>query len=206
MKKCFLWGRKWIVFGGWQSLNPTPVSVPNQTAPIYWSVMQWDKCLKGSESILKQYGLMSFLAIMENTALQHVPKVQSDTAPPLFSHCVCTFWGGPILSSPHSPDLTPLTYFSWGNVKDIVYREKVQNVNKLCDRIVRAAECITNEMLTNTWQETEYHVDVCHVTNGVHSEICWAIRNFERSSVWKYIGFWNTVYGWKYIIFYFITI
>jgi hypothetical protein len=36
-------------------------------------------------------------------------------------------------------------------VKDIVYCEEVQNVNELCDKIIRAAECITNEMLASTW-------------------------------------------------------
>jgi hypothetical protein len=30
-------------------------------------------------------------------------------------------------------------FFSWGFVKDIVYHEKVQNVNELSERIVRAA-------------------------------------------------------------------
>jgi len=30
------------------------------------------------------------------------------------------------------------------------------------------------------------------------------IRNFVRSSVWKCIDFPNTLYNWKYILFYFI--
>jgi len=38
--------------------------------------------------------------------------------------------------------------------------------------IVRAAECITNEMLASTCPETEYHLDVCRATNGAHIEIC----------------------------------
>jgi hypothetical protein len=29
----------------------------------------------------------------------------------------------------------------------------------------------TNEILANTWQETECHLDVCHATNGAHIEI-----------------------------------
>jgi len=36
---------------------------------------------------------------------------------------------------------------------------------------IRAAECITSEMIANTWQETEYHLDVCHATSGAHIEI-----------------------------------
>jgi len=49
--------------------------------------------------------------------------------------------------APHPTDLTPLDFLFWGVVRDIVYREKMQNVNELCDRIFRAKECITNEML-----------------------------------------------------------
>jgi hypothetical protein len=32
--------------------------------------------------------------------------------------------------------------------------------------IVRAAEHFTNEMLANSLQETEYHLDVCCATDG----------------------------------------
>jgi hypothetical protein len=31
-------------------------------------------------------------------------------------------------------------------------------------------------MLANTWQKTEYHLDVCHATNGAHIEIYWAYK------------------------------
>jgi len=46
------------------------------------------------------------------------------------------------------------------------------NLNELHDRTVRAAECVTNEMLDSTQQETEYCLDVCHTINGGHIEIC----------------------------------
>jgi hypothetical protein len=53
-------------------------------------------------------------------------------------------------------------------VKDIVYCEKVQNLNELCYRILRAVKFIDNELLANTWPGTEYHLYVCHATNGAH--------------------------------------
>jgi hypothetical protein len=37
-------------------------------------------------------------------------------------------------------------------------------VNELRDRTVRAAECVTNEMLTNSWQDTVYLLGVCRTT------------------------------------------
>jgi hypothetical protein len=46
--------------------------------------------------------------------------------------------------------LIPLNFLFWKFVKDIADRKKAQNVNELRDRIVRAAECVTNEMLANT--------------------------------------------------------
>jgi hypothetical protein len=56
-------------------------------------------------------------------------------------------------------------------VKDDVYRKKLQNINELCGRIIRDAECVTNETLATNWQENEYSPDVCRVTNGDHIEI-----------------------------------
>jgi len=47
----------------------------------------------------------------------------------------------------------------------------LQNVNKRRDKIFRAADYITNEMLTSTLREIEYRLDVFHATNGVHTEI-----------------------------------
>jgi hypothetical protein len=44
----------------------------------------------------------------------------------------------------------------------------VQNINELHDRIVRALECITSEMLPNIWWYTEDHLDVCCTTSGAH--------------------------------------
>jgi hypothetical protein len=59
-------------------------------------------------------------------------------------------------------------------VKDIIYRESMQDVIELRHRIITVAECITNEMIASTWRETEYCLDVCSATNDDHTEICWA--------------------------------
>jgi hypothetical protein len=79
---------------------------------------------------------------------------QSDGAPHPFSRRVRAFSfligiGGPIFWPYHSPDLTTLD-FSLGFIKDTVYREKLKNVNMMRDRIVRAADCVTNETLVGT--------------------------------------------------------
>jgi hypothetical protein len=100
---------------------------------------------------------------------------------PHFSHHVHAFldrefpdhWigrGETILWPPHSPDLTPLDFFSCGFVKDTIYCEKLQNVNEFNERTITAAGCVTSEMSANTLQDNEYCLDVCCASNGSHIE------------------------------------
>jgi len=56
-------------------------------------------------------------------------------------------------------------------------------MNELRDRIVRAAECVTGKMLSNTWRGTEYRIDVCRATNATILRSTVHIRNFVRSNV-----------------------
>jgi hypothetical protein len=97
--------------------------------------------------------------------------------------------------------LTPLDFI----LRD-VYREKVENMNKMHERIVRVAECVTNEMAASTCPETEHRLDVCRATNGAMLRSSEHIRDFVWSSVRKRIDISNTLYDLKYIIFYFIVI
>jgi hypothetical protein len=59
---------------------------------------------------------------------------------------------GPIPWPPCSPDYIPLD-FKLGVSKDTVHNEKVQDTNKLPDKIFRAAENFTKEMLADAWQK-----------------------------------------------------
>jgi len=72
---------------------------------------------------------------------------------------------------PRSPDSTPLDYFSWGFIKDVVYRRKVRDLADLRQRIIEADELITPHMLINTRQELEYRLDICRATTGAHIEV-----------------------------------
>jgi hypothetical protein len=51
------------------------------------------------------------------------------------------------------------------------------------NRIVRAAECVTNEMFACTWLETEYRLDVLVLQMVPILGSAEHIRNFVRSSV-----------------------
>jgi len=79
--------------------------------------------------------------------------------------------GGPTAWPPGSLDLTPLLFFAWGFIKDVVYRRKVRDLADFRQRIIEAVELITPHMLINTWQELKYRLDICRATTGTHTEV-----------------------------------
>ena len=105
-----------------------------------------------------------------------------DGAPPHFSCFVtdglnegfpdaCIGRGGPIPWPPRSPDLSPLHFFLWGYIKNIVYAEKIRNIQQLQERITSDIETVTRDMIQKTWQEVEFSLDVSRATNGAHIEM-----------------------------------
>ena len=103
-----------------------------------------------------------------------------DGAPPHFS-CLVTVvlnerftdaWigrSGPIPWPTLSPDLSPLDFFLWGYIKNIVYAEKEYPAP--AERITSAIETVTRDMIQKTWQEIEFRLDVSRATNGAHIEM-----------------------------------
>ena len=72
---------------------------------------------------------------------------------------------------PRSPDLTPCDFFLWGFVKDSVYVPPLPtSIHEIRDRITHALQAITADMLHRVWDEFDYRVDVCRVTQGAHIE------------------------------------
>ena len=105
-----------------------------------------------------------------------------DGAPPHFS-CFVTdvlnerfpdAWignGGPIPWPPRSPYHSPFVFFLWGYIKNIVYAEKIRNVQHLQDRITSAIETVTRDMIQKTWQEVQFRLDVSRGTGVAHIEM-----------------------------------
>ena len=72
---------------------------------------------------------------------------------------------------PRSPDLTPCDFFLWGFVKDTVFVPPVPaNLQELRDRITAAVALIDHDMLTRVWNELDYRLDVCHISQSGHIE------------------------------------
>jgi hypothetical protein len=67
--------------------------------------------------------------------------------------------------------LSPLDFFLWGYIKNIVYAEKIRNIQHLQERITSAIETLKQNMIQKTWQEIEFRLDVSRATNGVHIEL-----------------------------------
>ena len=61
--------------------------------------------------------------------------------------------------------------FYGGYVKDQVYIPPLPaSIPELKVRIRTATETITADMLQTVWNELDYRVDVCRITNGAHME------------------------------------
>ena len=63
------------------------------------------------------------------------------------------------------------SFFLWGYIKNIVYAEKIRNIQSLQDRITSASETVTGDMIQKTSQEIEFSLDVSRSTNGAHIEM-----------------------------------
>ena len=78
---------------------------------------------------------------------------------------------GPTSWPPRSPDITPLTSFYGGMLRTKVFSTPVPDITNLMARITDAFATITEDMLGNTWRETEYRLDVLRATKGAHVEV-----------------------------------
>jgi len=78
---------------------------------------------------------------------------------------------GPIPWPPRSPDIAHLDFFLWGYVKEKVFTTPVPDITNLKARITDTCATITEDMLENTWRETDYLLDVLRATKGAHVEV-----------------------------------
>ncbi|KAJ4438148.1 hypothetical protein ANN_14087 [Periplaneta americana] len=70
-----------------------------------------------------------------------------------------------------SPDPTPCDFFLWGFIKQQVYQPPLPpTIEDLRVRITEAIALVDGPMLQRIWQEIDYRLDVCRVTQGAHIE------------------------------------
>ena len=78
---------------------------------------------------------------------------------------------GPTPWPPRSPVITPLDFILRGFVKDKMFSTPVPDITNFKTRITDAFATITEDMLENTWRETDYRLDVLRATKGAHVEV-----------------------------------
>jgi hypothetical protein len=72
---------------------------------------------------------------------------------------------------PRSPDLTPCGFFLWGYVKEKLFVPPLPlDIDELKLRIAVAIETIDRNILERVWDELDYRLGICRVTNGAHIE------------------------------------
>lgn len=70
-----------------------------------------------------------------------------------------------------SPDITPLDFFSWGFLKDTVYKIPVRYLQELRACITEVTAHVHMDILHRTWQEVEYSIDILCATDGAYFEL-----------------------------------
>lgn len=133
---------------------------------------------------------LNFLREDLNPLLEEVPLnirnnmwLMHDGAPPHFSRAVRDYlnhafpdrWigrGGPFRWPARSPDLTPLDFFLWGHLKQLVYNTPVNTREELLNRIQMGCEVIRNDqqMLFRVQQKCLENFRKCIAVQGSHIE------------------------------------
>ena len=72
---------------------------------------------------------------------------------------------------PRSPDITTRNFFLCGHIKYKLFSTPVPDITNLKARITDAFATIPEDMLENTWRETDYRLDVLRATKGAHVEV-----------------------------------
>ena len=97
---------------------------------------------------------------------------QQDGAPPHFAADVRRFldkifpgrWigrDGPIRWAPRSPDSTPLDFFLWGHLKNVVYLSPCEDLAELKSRIHDEIKSISQKTLFDVFSHTSKRMNLC---------------------------------------------
>lgn len=77
---------------------------------------------------------------------------------------------GPVTWPARSPDLTPLDFFLWGHIKEIVYKEILTTRDDMRNRITLAFQEITRETLLRVRDSVHRRLRLCINNEGGHFE------------------------------------
>jgi hypothetical protein len=137
-------------------------------------------------------------------AMRHVP-VRTNTIPVRWCttpfHPSCSFLSGPWVSwsldkKSKAHSLHPIVLqislvwiFSSGDLQNTLFSVEKCKMWMSCMTTVRAAECVTNEMLVSTCPETEYRLNVCCPIDSAHIDVYWAHKGIWDAQCLKMYQF-----------------
>jgi hypothetical protein len=175
----------------WCRINPMRTHETNNQVRFSFNV--WCGIMKNRvvmvhifEGHLNTVKYLEILELLRN-ALNDLPEeydtfiFQQDGAPAHNSRLSTTYlnnhfqtWIGTkgIIKWPaRSPDLTPLDYFLWGYVKDVIYKRTYENVRELKTEVHAAITNIHHNSLQRaTKRQFLKRLDLCKRQNGAHFE------------------------------------
>lgn len=135
--------------------------------------------------LLQELIIPELRRLFPNNNNVHLPAeqiwFQQDGAPPHFGRAVReyldeTFPGrwigrrGAIEWPARSPDMTPLDFFLWGHIKNLVYKNRPQNIEELQDRIRHEISMISPNTLLDSLRNFVQRLHYCQEVNGGHFE------------------------------------
>ena len=79
---------------------------------------------------------------------------------------------GTVEWAPRSPDLTPMDFYFWGHLKQIVYSTRIADVDQLRQQIIRGCNLINgnSDLLDKVYENFEHRLELCTNANGEHFE------------------------------------
>lgn len=178
----------------WSDQNPRWMRATNNQ--IKFGVNVWCGILNGViigpylyEGILDGQRYLNFLRNVLPGLLNDVPNhirqnmwFQQDGAPPHNARIVTNYlnttfpnsWigtNGPIKWPARSPDLTPLDFFLWGHLKNVVYEEPIDDMADLVNKIYASCGAINRHtLLATTDTELRRRYNMCVYQNGQNFE------------------------------------
>lgn len=176
----------------WSPDNPSHTTMkPLQSPKVIVWMGAWSGALIGPYMFETTVNGKRYLEMLRDWLLPQLRQIESfnngemffqqDGAPPHWSRAVRNWldasfphrWigrGGPIRWPARSPDLTPLDYWLWGDLKQRVYATKPGTLDELRQRITDEAEKITAETRKKALLDFPRRLRACLENEGGHIE------------------------------------
>lgn len=173
---CIIWG-----YSNPKSCMVKPLKSEGITV---WAAMFRDKLVGPYffESTVNQEAYLSmlkdfFIPLLKQWRRLRNTHFQQDGAPPHWGLRVREFlnqnfgdkWigrSGPTAWPPRSPDLTPMDFYLWGDIKEKVFKRQPKNIDDLKTFIREEFSKITGETLTKVFDDMVSRLSLCIEANG----------------------------------------